>query len=319
LAVSLLKQFKHADKFIPVLNCLHHAFVSYWKEPIQAVSAVLIDTHQEALLEGQTEFSILCAMSSCRIDLMSGQNLEQGYENCVSLATKMAQQKQQWAIWLFVCHQTTVLKLRGIDDTRSFDFLPDDINNGNDLLKAAMSKGRQNLIDVIHFYQFVFSAFWLKQYDEVTKYPSRHRAVRFLDIYHVFYEGLAALHLARTSDGDVAKLTETGERAVALFQLWSQHCEWNFQNMHLLLAAELHFLRAEHIEAEEKYKSSIVSAYTHSFLNEEGLAMELLGLFYSSVGKRKEAKESLAGARVCYAKWGAIALLPRLDAALSVS
>ena len=214
-------------------------------------------------------------------------------------------------------HQLTVLKLRGIDDSRPFDLLPDDINNENDLLKDALSKGRQNLKDVIHFYRFVFSSFWFKQYDEVTKYPSHRRVVRFLDIYHVFYEGLAALHLARTSDRDVAKWTETGEKAVALFRIWEGHCKWNFQNMYLLLAAELHFLRAEHIEAQEKYKASIISAYTHNFLHEEGLAMELLGMFYNSMGKKKEAEETLMGARVCYERWGAVALLPQLDAVLS--
>lgn len=70
-----------------------------------------------------------------------------------------AQQKQQWAVGLFVSHQLTVLNLRGINDSRPFDLLPDDINNENDLLKDALSKGRQNLKDVIHFYRFVFSSF----------------------------------------------------------------------------------------------------------------------------------------------------------------
>jgi hypothetical protein len=83
------------------------------------------------------------------------------------------------------------------------------------------------------------------------------------------------------------------------------------------LQAELHFLKGEHDQAEEKYKALIVSAYKHYFLHEEGLAMELSGMFYRAIGKKEEAKTSLLGARACYTRWGADAIVPSLDSYIS--
>lgn len=39
MAIQLVEQFKHANKHIAALKTLHNGFVSFWKEPIQAVSA----------------------------------------------------------------------------------------------------------------------------------------------------------------------------------------------------------------------------------------------------------------------------------------
>lgn len=39
MAVSILQQFKQVGQHIVVLKSLHHGFISFWKQPIQAVSA----------------------------------------------------------------------------------------------------------------------------------------------------------------------------------------------------------------------------------------------------------------------------------------
>lgn len=203
----------------------------------------------------------------------------------------------------------------GVDDTTPFALLPANINNEDELLEVATSREQQNLKDVICFYRLL-TKFWFRQYDEASCCPSR-RVIRFLDVYHKFYEGLTALHLARRRSEDEQKWTAIGEKATSLFQTWEGYCAWNFENKSMLLQAELHFLKGEHDQAEEKYKASIVSAYKHHFLHEEGLAMELSGMFYRATGKKEEAKTSLLGARACYTRWGADAIVPSLDSYIS--
>jgi hypothetical protein len=115
------------------------------------------------------------------------------------------QQKQDWGIGLFVSHHVTVLKLMGVDDTTPFALLPANINNEDELLEVATSREQQNLKDVICFYRLL-TKFWFRQYDEASCYPSRS-VIRFLDVYHKFYEGLTALHLARRRSEDEQKWT----------------------------------------------------------------------------------------------------------------
>jgi hypothetical protein len=167
--------------------------------------------------------------------------------------------------------------------------------------------GQKNLKDVICFYKML-SRFWFRQYDEAARFPSR-RVIGFLDIYHVFFEGLVAMRMARRKDEDEQKWTEIAKKAVVSLETWGGYCAWNFSNKASLLRAELHFLRGEHAEVEKKYKASVLLAYKHHFLHEEGLAMELLGMFYMSIGNKEAAKSSLMGAQACYVRWGANAAL----------
>lgn len=232
---------------------------------------------------------------------MSGHN--------INLLLLKAQQKQDWSSKLFASHHKAVLKLIGVDVKEAFALLPDNINSEDELIEV--NRGQKNLQDIISFYKLL-NAFWFRQYDEAAKYPSR-RVRGFLDVYHVFFEGIAALHLARKRGDDKEAWTRIGEKAVSSFQNWTKCCDWNFENKKLLLEAELHFLKGENAEAEGKYKASISSAYKHQFVNEEGLAMELAGKFYDAIGKKDESSTFLLGARACYARWGANALVPHLD------
>ena len=287
-------------------------------------------------MEGQIEFAISCALHSCRQDFMCGQNLVEHAENSRSCAAKMvsvetvscinellvfahnvilllpkALQNQDWSSKLFASHHEVVLKLIGADVEEAFKLLPDSINNADDLLEVATSTGQKNLQDVVSFYKLL-TAFWFRQYDEVAKYPSR-RVRGFLDVYHLFFEGISALHLARKRDEDEESWTKIGEKAVSSFQNWAKCCDWNFENKILLLEAELHFLKGEYVDAEGKYKASIGSAYKHQFVNEEGLAMELAGKFLDTIGKTDESSTFLLGARACYEKWGASSLVPHIN------
>jgi hypothetical protein len=47
--------------------------------------------------------------------------------------------------------------------------------------------------------------------------------------------------------------------------------------------------------------------------HEEGLAFERLGMMYKEMGRTENALEMLTNASVCYEKWGATAVVTRLD------
>lgn len=203
------------------------------------------------------------------------------------------------------------------DVDEAFAVLNGEITNEDELLERGISTGKRTLVQ--YFYLFkLFLAYWFTRYDEASQmadlYGMRH--MRFLDIYHVFYDGLTSFQMARKRNGDEEKWIGRGQQAVSTFQTWKDHSDWNFENKFLLLSAELHCVKGNHDAAEEKYKASIISARNHRFLHEEGLAMELLGLFYNKVGKLDDSKKMLTSACACYEKWGATAIVARIESYL---
>ena len=76
-------------------------------------------------------------------------------------------------------------------------------------------------------------------------------------------------------------------------------------------------MKGDYAAAEEQYKASILSAQMHRFVHEEGLALERLGMLYKDMGRAESAREMLANARNCYERWGASAVVARLDSKMS--
>ena len=202
------------------------------------------------------------------------------------------------------------------DISSAFAALNAAFSDEDGLLRRAILTGRAKVIKAVYLDRLVHS-FWVQDYDATTHYASlfgdRNEMI-FGDIYRVFYEGIAALRLAlRYNNDDRDKWISVGEDAVSTFQTWRSHNTWNFENKHLLLSAELHQVKRDFVSSEKFYKESIVSAQKHKFVHEEGLAIESLGMLYNKMGKKEDSIQMLSSARSCYVKWGAVAVIERLD------
>ena len=222
--------------------------------------------------------------------------------------------KQIYFRFLQSSHRSVLLALAG-DKTNPFGILGDDFNNEDAILHHMISTGKSGGAQGIYFNK-LFRAFWFKRYEEAAEMAEKYGgrlAMRFTDIYRVFYEGLIAFHFIRCSPQD-HKWFDIGKDAVSKFRVWVKHSKWNFENKLLLLEAELHYSNSENEDAKNKYEESINSAQKHHFVHEEGLAMELLGNFHKKNGNVVKASENFAHARDCFKKWGAFAVVENLDA-----
>ena len=114
----------------------------------------------------------------------------------------------------------------------------------------------------------------------------------------------AALNLAR--DTKEAKWRKIGEGAVKSMNQLVHYSSWNFENKHLLLQAELHYLNGRHSIAELAYQSSIISAHNHKFIHEEALACELYGVFLINNKEAEKGMKQLQHAHTKYRQWGAL-------------
>ena len=201
------------------------------------------------------------------------------------------------------------------DTSKAFTMLDEHIYSEDELLEFCLKKEKLGVVHGINLNR-LFLAYSFKQYDEaasMAKLYNSRKMMRFLDVYAVLFEGLTALQLARRDDDSKHKWIEIVEQAIESFKTWENHSKWNFENKLLLLQAELHDVREQFDEAEEKYKASISSAQKHRFVHEEGIALNLFGEFYKKLGMEKDAKIQLVAARHCYEQWGATALVNLIE------
>ncbi len=211
-----------------------------------------------------------------------------------------------------------ILKINGnCDKVNPFPEIFDGkIANEEELLNLALSSGKRINAKGILSNRFQV-AFWLGHFEEAAKLAEQASPapkMSFMEVYHIFCEGLTAFQLARRSSSSIAsKWMSIGEEAVARFRFYEKCSTWNYENNLFLLEAECHHCKQEEDKAAAKYKASIESAQGHRFVHEEALASEFYGDFLRVIRRVDESKETYANARVCYEKWGAYAIIPRLE------
>ena len=100
---------------------------------------------------------------------------------------------------------------------------------------------------------------------------------------------------------------------MALLAKWTESSAWNFSNKLYLLQAEHHRNKEENAKALDKYEAAINAARKHGFSHEEGLANEYAASFHLHQDSKEDALLHLTEAKSCYHRWGAVALVARLD------
>lgn len=164
----------------------------------------------------------------------------------------------------------------------------------------------------------ISTCFWFRDFILVMELCERYPPMahkRVLGVFRCFYQGIAALHLAR--DTRQAKWRRFGEEAVETMSKLAATSNWNFANKVLLLQAELHYLDGSVELAETAYKAAVESSRKHKFLHEEALSHELYGMFCIKNGRVKIGIEQLNTSRDRYAEWGAARKADQLQVFIS--
>ncbi|KAL3805697.1 hypothetical protein HJC23_005941 [Cyclotella cryptica] len=319
LSLSLHETFESKDKH-PRLQCTVYSFLSFFCEPLQAVVDLLRSNYRDALLVGDAYYACVSINFYVRFCLMCGYNLSDLEKECNTFASQMTKLTKPSACLAHLGIYEAIIELSA-SPTVPFSLMPGlNISTEEDYLHRLESEGMSCALQAGYF-NCLFVDFWYTKYEEAAiwaeKYKCRNQN-RFLDVYHAFYEALSAFQLARTSS-EKSKLIEVGHHAISLFTRWANHSTWNFENKLLLLQAELLFFTGDNEGAIEKYQASIVSAQSSHFVQEEGLAFELLGSLYLHCGDPDHAMLQMTSAYKCYKKWGAFGIIELRTTAKSAS
>lgn len=93
---------------------------------------------------------------------------------------------------------------------------------------------------------------------------------------------------------------------------WAGSCRENFENMYLLVSAEIARINNQKERCMYLYDKAVQSAMENRYINYEAIANELASKFYLSVGLNKIAKSYMADACRCYRQWDAYAKVKQI-------
>jgi len=130
----------------------------------------------------------------------------------------------------------------------------------------------------------------------------------------IFFEGVSCFLYSRGLDDiEKTKLIERGRLTLAKVRSLAKHSFWNWQNKVLLLEAmEMHAM-GNLDEAGPFYISSIQSARSHKFIQDEAIASEMAGEYLFELGRHSEAYTLYKHSVKCFDEWGANAVSSRVE------
>lgn len=268
-------------------------------EPVQNFVTTFPERYNSAILTGDTASAMLSLLGYCIAWIHTGKELtsiSKSYVNLIKRSTKYQQNAvvhlamSSFGLSIYLSAQTQVeLNIKSYDELNAIGASTQNLQ----LL-------HQNLINEMSCY------FWMRDYIKVAQLSAKFKPTghkRILQVVRIFFEGIAYLTLARHTRQP--NWRKTGEEALEKIKWWAQVSNWNFENMKILLEAELHYLNGDLKLANTSYKAAIVSAHSHRYLHYEALSFELYGIFCIENQAVDKGVEQLRLALERYTQWGA--------------
>lgn len=131
-----------------------------------------------------------------------------------------------------------------------------------------------------------------------------------------FFDALVVLaDAARLTGGARRAAVRRAERDLARLRVWAEASPVNYEDMRLLVEAELRRVEGRDGDARVLYDRAIGAAAEHQLLRNEGVACELAAGFYAATGHADLELHYLRKARRAYQRWGATAKVEALELA----
>jgi len=276
-------------------------------EPVHSLNATFHDIYNSALMSGDIDCAMLSSVGYCVGLLHTGKSLAFLATSVTACIKQSIKYQQNTTLFLGMSVFLACMQLTGSStsevDVKSYEEL-NEIGTRTDNMQLL----HQNLINTMSCH------FWKRDYMKVVQLLALHKPPehkRTLVVVRVFFEGIASLNLARqTHQQDLRK---KGELSLEKVLKWADLSTWNFENMALLLQAELEYLNGDLEAARAAYEASIMSARDHKYLHYEALAHELYGIFCLENRMTGEGMKQLHYSFDKYTQWGAMEKVKELQ------
>ena len=316
LALRLLRQF-NANNFSTKVITISNINIRPWKEHLKETQISLLEAVKLGIETGNLEFSGYAAINYCTHAFLLGlplKEVEQTYIEYTNLLTKL--NLQFHISGNAILHQTVLnllgsspeaIQLNGAIFSES-EMIPDFHFNHNlaCLFFTYLAKGILSYL----LGDYVRS---IESLREAEKYKSTFKGFIAFSI-HDFYYSLAHLaHYPSTSKSEQSEILRQVNPRIEQLKKWATHAPMNFQHKHELIAALSEWIANNINHAKQLFEKAIKGARKNGYIQEEALANELAGKFYLNLGEQETAKRYLTEAHKGFLKWGALAVIRRLE------
>nr|WP_318730346.1 AAA family ATPase [Roseofilum sp. Guam] len=316
--LRILEQF--ADiQFSSKVCLLFNVFTRHWKDyPGMAIPA-LQQGIEMGLEAGDIEYACYCALSSCFIPFLIGENLQNLRPRQQAYMTFVGQMKQDFQFNGTKIWGQILLNFLG-EFKQSPELLVGELFDEREMFPVFKRTQNFTLLFWANFGKAML-AYLLGNYDGALTYSREAKqyeatvagmfCVARNDFYYIL-SILADLDNLKGEDEKVRGLEQI-QASQDNLKLWVKHCPGNFQHNDTLIEAEKSRRLKDYAGAIALYDRAIAGAKENEYIQEEALANELAAKFYLDWDKEKIAQVYMTDAYYCYARWGAKAKTDQLE------
>lgn len=316
LSLKLLERIEARELKARIISN-YGVFVEHWKEPLSNTLEVLIKVFQSSLEIGDLEYGAWALYFLSMHSFFTGKELsrlEKDMTLRLEAIAKIGQEKQR--LILLISRQV-VLNFMGKSENPT-------ALKGESWDRASMVRRMVEADDKIGLFVISYSKFMLSSFfrdyetavedaEVVKKHLSHIIGSAYCPIFY-FHDSLVRLGLYDRMD-------RAGRRkilkAVSLNQdkikKWAEKSPENNWHKYYLVEAERFRVLGRETRAMDYYDRAVKLAKENDFIQEEALANQLAGRFYLSRDKEKIARVYINDAHYCYRRWGAAALVEKLE------
>jgi predicted ATPase/GAF domain-containing protein len=297
-------------------------FINHWTEPLSTSLALLREAHKLAVNAGHADYAVYAALSELFTHTYLGTPLSEMESVVDRYQDFVHSSNNDFSVLLdAIGHWIRILSGReeqGPATTAAFGGSSDAMEiTGGDNVTRLVEFLIYKLQLAYHLGEFELAGATGAEADELVE----HVVGQINVADHVFFYGLAAGAMARTSPSGSRRWVRVLRRSIRKFKKWAAACPDNFEGRLHLLEAEL--LGLKNPEASlAKYDAALEAGGSAGFVQTVGITNERAGRTCLAIGRQTVASVYLKAAAQAYNRWGAgqkVALLasefPEMDLA----
>ncbi len=292
---------------------VNYYFIYHWKEPLQNSAKGLENAYKKSLEYGLDPlFTAYCITLADVLYFMSGKYLPDLQRQSAETAKVCLNVGQEQSYLHSLAFQQLVANL--VRETEKPTVLAGSFYHAeNTKAQREASKDQAHIFTVLFnemmlSYHFGDNENAWKNSEEARKNMGSAMGSPFLYFYY-FYDSLVILNKKEINKKELSRVKQNQKK----LQTWSKLCPNNSLQKYHLVEAVLANIQGRPDLAKQHYDKAISLANQHQLINDEALAWELAGKFYTYINEPYLANFYLQNAARCYDTWGAFAKVKHLE------
>ncbi len=314
IAIKLAEKINNQEQN-PRTIFVYNTFIRHWNSPLRDTLKPLADVYQKCLEIGDLEFASHSAVVDVYYSYSAGIEIEDLQKIISKYLDNKKNLRYQSDLNIINLYRQSLENFLGrskdISRLKGAFYDIDLMLPLHEETKDYATLFHTYLCSLIHSYLSNRFSKSIEFSDKIIKVIEDGISVYGLVVYH-FYDSLTKIAILKQGSKENNYRNDI-ENNLKMLNKWRKHSPSNCDHKFFLIKAEYYSLENKKEQAIIHYELAIREARKSNYLQEEALALELAGSFYLSIDFRDHAKNMLLLSRSTYMRWGAVAMVNKID------